>query len=59
MKLLDMNQNSSFLYAIDHEAIQSWADTHLQNSYPGKDIAIKPLSQSLWIICAIMKPINL
>ena len=36
-----MNQNSSFLHAINREAIQSRANTHLQNSLPGKDIVTK------------------
>ena len=41
MQLQDMNQNSSFLHAIDREAIQSQADAHLQNSLPSKDIVTK------------------
>ena len=41
MQLQDMNQNSSFLHAINHEAIQSQANAHLQNSLPGKDIVTK------------------
>ena len=41
MQLQDMNQNSSFLHAIDWKAIQSQANAHLQNSLPGKDIVTK------------------
>ena len=51
MQLQDMNQNSSFLHAIDREAIQSRADAHLQNSLPGKDIVTKttqPLLKSTY-----------
>ena len=40
-----MNQNSSFLYVINHEAIQLQVD------------AKKPFEKYLWIIHAIMKPI--
>ena len=36
-----MNQNSFFLHTINQEAIQSWADSHLQNTLPGKDIVTK------------------
>ena len=46
MQLQDMNQNSSFLHAIDQEATQSRGDAHLQNSIPGKDIVTKLLSPS-------------
>ena len=51
MQLQDMNQNSSFLHAIDQEAIQSRADAHRQNSLPGKDIVTKttqPLLKSTY-----------
>ena len=51
MQLQNMNQNSSFLHAIDREAIQSQADAHLQNSLPGKDIVTKttqPLLKSTY-----------
>ena len=41
MQLQDMNQNSSFLHAIDQEAIDSRANAHLQNSLPGKDLITK------------------
>ena len=41
MQLQDMKQNSSFLHAIDREAIQSRANAHFQNSLPGKDIVTK------------------
>ena len=41
MQLQDMNQNSSFLHAIDREAIQSQADAHLHNSLPSKVIVTK------------------
>ena len=55
-----MNQNSFLSYVIDCEAIQSWADAHLQNSLPGKDIAIKTTQPFLKSACelytyAIMK----
>ena len=42
-----MAQNSFFLDAIDREAIQAPADAHCQNSFPGKDIALKLLKPSL------------
>ena len=56
-----MNQNSSFLHAIDREAIQSRADAHLQNSLPGKDIVTKttqPLLKSTYELYVIMKSIT-
>ena len=56
MWLLDMDKNSSFPYTINQEAIQSWANTHLQNTLPGKDIAIKTAQPIL--LYAIMKPIT-
>ena len=53
VQLQDMNQNSSFLYAIDREAIQSQANAHLQNSLPGKDIAIETTQQFLKSACEL------
>ena len=41
MQLQDMNQNTSFLHAINREAIQSRANAHLHNSLPGKDLVTK------------------
>ena len=47
MQLQDMNQNSSFLHAIDREAIQSRSDAHLHNSLRGKDILTKTIQPFL------------
>ena len=57
VQLQDKNWNSSFLYMINYETIQSGADVHLQNSLPGKDIVIKTIQPFLWIVYATMKSV--
>ena len=57
MQLQDMNQNSSFSYSIDREAIQSWANAHLWNSLPGKDVATKTTQPFLKSACELYMPL--
>ena len=45
------------LYTIDREAIQSWANAHLQNSHPGKDIVTKTTQQFLKSTCELYMPL--
>ena len=57
MQLQDMNHKCPFLYTIDHEAIQSRANAHLQNSLPGKNIVTKTTQQFLKSTCELYMPL--